>query len=208
MPNPARTNGRLLRWFNTLAGSASIASLIIALGALHLPLPLHGLLSRRLIAVTLCPLTVMIFLVYVVPKLRNLGATLKTILFSLLLYFSSLLLAVTMGQYIPPLAGQNKESLTQPLYDGRLNLYTYCQERYGSTFILTSVETPECTDDTTRHPFKAEEACLWQFGSRDYRVEPQAVELICDTSKRTRPPCSTEQRYCGNNNDYCCPALE
>lgn len=95
--------------------------------------------------------------------------------------------------------------LPQKEYRGQLDLTSYCRSQFDDSFRGLPGEIPKCVNGTLRHDISFGAACLWQFGSESYRVGLEIPLVLCDTSKRTDPPCKEGERFCGRDTKYCCP---
>lgn len=92
-------------------------------------------------------------------------------------------------------------------FDARLDLGSFCRLRYGMDFIRLQEDKLACEKSGEAQSVKLEEACFWSYGSPRYSVEPVSLNVLCDSSEMSDPPCGSGQRSCGLNTHSCCPAI-
>ncbi|HVT19534.1 MAG TPA: hypothetical protein VHQ90_25555 [Thermoanaerobaculia bacterium] len=149
-------------------------------------------------------------MIFILSLLRARTVTLKIGMVILAVYASSAAgLILSINRISGPVA-KSPPVFSPQRFDARLDFTAYCKQRYGSDTIINidSDNIMECIAQGKRQKLTPEEACLWLFGSRANRVEPLSPDVMCDTSRRTKPPCTAEKRFCGPDKDYCCPRLE
>lgn len=93
-------------------------------------------------------------------------------------------------------------------FDARLDLGSFCRERYKLDFIRLQEDKLACEKAGEVQSVKLAEACFWSYGSLRYSVEPVSLNVLCDSSAMSDPPCSRDQRPCGFDSRSCCPRAE
>lgn len=151
--------------------------------------------------------SIIIFLGYLLLIARTLRASFKTTLLLFIVYAFSIVSTAVSLHYVLDHREHSRTANPEPNFDGKITFLTYCQNRYGAGASLDS-NSSACVTDSATYPFTPKYVCFWQYGSEAHQAEPLSLSVICDTSVRTRPPCAREQRFCGTEQDFCCPSLK
>jgi hypothetical protein len=206
MPSLSPTTSHRSRWW-VQAGLPLLALFVAILAWLFptpsIPKPLNSYIVPSLLAAC----SIIIFLGYLLLIARTLRASFKTTLLLLIVYALSIVTTAISLHYVLDHNEHSRIARPDPNFSGKITFLTYCQNRFGAGASLDS-NSSACVTDTDTYPFTAKDVCFWQYGSEAHEAEPLALLVTCDISARTQPPCSKEQRFCGAEQDFCCPLIK
>lgn len=100
-------------------------------------------------------------------------------IFIVLLLFL-LITSAFLGVQILQLTQSHEAALPQPRYQGRLDLDTYCDAQFGGRYEL--MDRPTCILKDSVMVIEIANLCFEKYGSIRYRIDPQSLAYVCDTS--------------------------